>query len=162
MGKMKRPRKRTVEIFEYIKDNIDAENLRDLLIEKYDMTKRHANYALKQYKEKGPETLCKYSTPKTLELMPVVDGEIEGRTTTPITPERLPATEEELKQYRAKYVTSPEARAMRISALVQCVHTESGIARIKALELLEEMTKEYSDTSNLEEPLFFNVFKTGE
>jgi len=152
---MPRIRKATKIKMEFIAANIDAANLIELICQEYDCTKRHARALVKKYKDSSCseglllpvviECECEHENTKTYDVGPV---------------EKLPSTEEELKQYRYKNVLSPEARAMRIDALIQATHQESGIAKMKALEMLDEMMKEYNDTTNEPEPVFFTVHST--
>lgn len=165
-------RKKTIGFFLYIdsvyknKSKVKKSDLTKDLMAKYKLSERQACRIINKYNAEGQELIKqhykKLGRPNPTEAaVEVAEVEKENPLLPAVittTSERLPSTPQELKAYRYQKILSPEAQAMRIDTLVNACAVESGIARIKALELLDEITKEYSDNSNEEEPLFFDVF----
>lgn len=158
----RRPRKKTVEYFVSIKNAINGSGeinrklLHEILSEKYGLSTPRINELIRQYIKEGENIIRSWGGGVSKEKYEIAEVEEIPRTNV----ERLPSTEEELKAYRYLKILSPEAQAMRLDALNNAITMESGIARIKALELLDEITKEYTDNTNIEEPVFFNVHST--
>jgi len=202
--KKRRPRKRTIEILEFIDSihvGLNQNQITKLVVKKYEITKRRANQIyVKYWKDgKGHKLIQKYSTTQQYAEMrkkllkkeedeivaavvcnPIIQTALKndkrkneviqidannevvqtGIQNEVVQAERLPTTEEELRQYRYDKVLSPQARAMRIDMLVQASCVESGIAKMKAIAALEEITRLYGEHSDEDELVFFDVTKT--
>jgi len=185
--RQRRPRKKTIRMLEYvasIEHGLKRKEITDLIVQEYGVTKRRADTLYNQYLKEGRELIEKYSVAGR-ELFhitpPLTDEEKQEKenkivnavicspaVNSPavvdvngVTPaERLPTTEEELKQYRYDKVLSPQAKAMRIDMLVEASMKENGIAKMKALEALDEITKLYGNHTDEDEIVFFDVTQT--
>ena len=87
---------------------------------------------------------------------------VEPSEVTPVNSYALPQTEEELKEYRRLRLLSPEAKAMRLDALLTMVETERGNARLLALTELRKLEAEYDDNIGSPELVFVSVYDQDE
>ena len=169
----RRPTRKTRERLWFIKNLYDDNSkisygeVSKIVSEKFKFTPRRAGQFIERYnkliKENPNLDFDDRSQNQIVRVTAEIDGPTSGvRLSNPninnITPtEKLPTTEAELKEYRYKKILSPEAQAMRLDSLINASMMEHGIAQIQALKLLDEITKDYSDTSEEPEPIFLRV-----
>lgn len=178
MALKRRPKKKTIKMLEYVasvEHGLTRPKVIKMIAEKYSVTSRRASTVYNQYQKEGKELIEKYSvTDRDLYCFPERDKAIDAVVCLPpvvngctamevngITPiERLPTTEKELRQHRYDKVLSPQARALRIDMLVEASMKESGIAKMKALDALEDLTRLYGEHTDEDEVVFFDVTQT--
>ena len=129
---------------EYQEENKDAtsEELIKALEEKYDLSLRQSQRLFKQYEKAKP------SEYQIVATEPIQTTHAEA----------YPHDENSLKAYIFDKVTSPRARGERIDALVDSVQSERGVARIKAIEVLDELTADMMEDTGQAEYVFIDVY----
>jgi len=76
----------------------------------------------------------------------------------PVNPERLPQTREELDRWMHDRLASPKAIALRLLAVEDAVSTERGIARLKALEMLDSLARDVMPDDGREEHILLKIY----